>query len=186
LLGGADRPDRRRLNHLAALAKRLDAPFVSEHIAFVRAEGIEAGHLLPVARTRQSLQILTENVSLAQERLPVPLALEHVAALVEWPKAEMDEAAFVCELLKRAGAQLLLDLSNLYANAHNHDYDAVEALGRFPLHRIAYVHVGGGRFRDGIYGQRGVAFTARQAQAGGGRRLACADHRSARPVRNTI
>ena len=74
----------------------------------------------------------------------MPLALEHVAALVEWPDAEMDEAAFVGELIERTGALLLLDLSNLYANAHNHGYDALEALDRFPLERIAYVHVGGG------------------------------------------
>jgi uncharacterized protein (UPF0276 family) len=81
----------------------------------------------------------------------VPLALEHVAALVEWPGAEMDEAQFVSELLERTGALLLLDLSNLFANAHNHGYDALAALARFPLEQIAYVHVGGGMFRDGIY-----------------------------------
>jgi uncharacterized protein len=150
-LGGAERPDARRLDHLAAVAERVGAPLVSEHIAFVRADGIEAGHVLPVARTREALQILTENVLLAQERLPVALALEHVAAMVEWPGAEMDEATFVCELLERTGALLLLDLSNLYANAHNHGYDAVRALGRFPLRRIAYVHVGGGVHRGGRY-----------------------------------
>ncbi len=124
---------------------------MSEHIAFVRADGVEAGHVLPVARTAQALDMLTENVQLAQARLPVPLALEHVAAIVEWPGAEMDEATFVTELLDRTGALLLLDLSNLYANAHNHGYDAVEALARFPLDRIAYVHVGGGVHRDGMY-----------------------------------
>ena len=63
----------------------------------------------------------------------------------------MDEATFVGELLARTGALLLLDLSNLYANAHNHGYDAARALARFPLERIAYVHVGGGIWRDGIY-----------------------------------
>jgi len=150
-LGGAQVPDRRRLDHLAILADSFDSPLVSEHIAFVRADGVEAGHVLPVPRTSQALDILTENVLLAQERLPVPLALEHVAAMVEWPGAEMDEAAFVAELLERTGALLLLDLSNLYANAHNHGYDAVAALGRFPLDRIAYVHVGGGVHRDGMY-----------------------------------
>jgi uncharacterized protein (UPF0276 family) len=150
-LGGAERPDRHRLDHLAAVAERVEAPLVSEHIAFVRADGVEAGHVLPVARTDEALEILTENVLLAQERLPVALALEHVAAMVEWPGAEMDEATFVCELLERTGALLLLDLSNLYANAHNHGYDAVRALGRYPLRRIAYVHVGGGVHRDGLY-----------------------------------
>lgn len=150
-LGGAERPDRRRLDHLAILADSLDSPLVSEHIAFVRAGGVEAGHVLPVPRTAQALDILTENVLLARERLPVPLALEHVAAMVEWPGAEMDEAHFVTELLDRTGALLLLDVSNLYANASNHGYDARAALARFPLQRIAYVHVGGGVHRDGMY-----------------------------------
>jgi uncharacterized protein (UPF0276 family) len=150
-LGGAERPDRARLEHLAAVAEQVGAPIASEHIAFVRAGGRESGHLLPVPRTREALEILAENVAIAQDALPVPLALEHVAALVEWPRAEMDEATFVCELLERTGALLLLDLSNLYANAHNHGYDAVDALTRFPLERLAYVHVGGGTFRDGVY-----------------------------------
>ena len=150
-LGGAERPDAERLARLASVAERVDAPLVSEHIAFVRAGGRESGHLLPVPRTREALEILTENVTIAQDALPVPLALEHVAALVEWPGAEMDEATFVDELLRRTDAHLLLDLSNLYANAHNHGYDARDALVRYPLQRIAYVHVGGGSFRDGVY-----------------------------------
>lgn len=150
-LGGAEHPDVRRLEHLASVAERVCAPLVSEHIAFVRAHGQESGHLLPVPRTREALEILAENVTIAQRALPVPLALEHVATLVEWPYAEMDEATFVSELLERTGALLLLDLSNLFANAHNHGYDALEALTRFPLERIAYVHVGGGVFRDGVY-----------------------------------
>ena len=150
-LGGAEHPDARRLEHLASVAERVSAPLVSEHIAFVRAHGQESGHLLPVPRTREALEILVENVTIAQQTLPVPLALEHVAALVEWPGAEMDEAAFVSELIELTGALLLLDLSNLFANAHNHGYDAEEALTRFPLQRIAYVHVGGGTFRDGVY-----------------------------------
>ena len=150
-LGGAERPDARRLAHLASVAARVDARLVSEHIAFVRADGRESGHLLPVPRTYEALEILCENVAIAQEALPVPLALEHVAALVEWPGAQMDEAQFVSELIARTGALLLLDLSNLYANAHNHGYDALESLTRFPLDRLAYVHVGGGTFRDGVY-----------------------------------
>jgi len=150
-LGGAQRPDPARLAHLASVAERVGAPLVSEHIAFVRADGRESGHLLPVPRTHEALEILCENVAIAQEALPVPLALEHVATLVEWPGAEMDEANFVRALIERTGALLLLDLSNLFANAHNHGYDAYESLARFPLDRIAYVHVGGGTFRDGVY-----------------------------------
>ena len=150
-LGSADEPDPARVGHLAGLAERLGAPLVSEHVAFVRGGGLEAGHLLPVPRTREALDVLVANVRLAQAELGVPLALEHVAALLEWPAPELDEAAFLTELLERTGALLLLDLANTYANARNHGGDPLAFLDALPLERIAYVHVAGGVERDGLY-----------------------------------
>jgi uncharacterized protein len=147
-LGSAGEPDPARVRHLAGLAERLGAPLVSEHVAFVRGGGLEAGHLLPVPRTRAALGVLTANVRLAQAELGVPLALEHV---LEWPAPELDEADFLTELLERTGALLLLDLANLYANARNHGGDPLDLLDALPLERIAYVHVAGGVERDGLY-----------------------------------
>ena len=88
-LGGADPPEPERLAALARLATLAGSPLVSEHVAFVRAGGIEAGHLLPVPRTRESLEIVAENVLAARVALPAPLALENIATLVEWPDGEM-------------------------------------------------------------------------------------------------
>lgn len=150
-LGGAEPPEPERLAFLRAVAESLDSPLVSEHVAFVRGGGREAGHLLPVPRTRDSLETLVENVETAQAALGVPLALEHIAALLEWPDPELDEGSFLAELLERTGALLLLDLANLYANARNHGFDAAAFLDRLPLERIAYVHVGGGVERGGLY-----------------------------------
>ncbi len=150
-LGGAEPPEPARLDALARLANQVNAPFVSEHIAFVRAGGTEAGHLLPLPRTRAALSVLVENVRTARRALPVPLALENIASLFEWPQAEMDEAEFLTEALQRTDSLLLLDISNLYANARNHGFDALAFLGRIPLERLAYVHVGGGIERDGLY-----------------------------------
>jgi uncharacterized protein (UPF0276 family) len=149
-LGGADMIDKRRLERLARLAKRLDAPMVSEHLAFVRAGGIEAGHLLPLARTREALEILVENILEAKAALAVPLALENVASLFEWPENEMDEADFLAEAIERTDSLLLLDVSNLYANARNHGFDPLRFLDRIPLGRIAYVHIAGGITRGGL------------------------------------
>jgi uncharacterized protein len=150
-LGSAATPDRQRVRHLAAVAERLGSPLVSEHVAYVRSEGMEAGHLLPVERTRVALDALVRNVARVQQALPVPLALEHIASLVEWPSAEMDEATFIAELLDRTGALLLLDVANLYANAHNHGHDPLALIDALPLERLAYVHVGGGVVREGRY-----------------------------------
>lgn len=150
-LGGAARPDPARLAHLERAAAALGSPLVSEHIAFVRAEGRSAGHLMPVPRTRAALDVVVENVQIAIDALPVPLGLEHVAALVEWPESEMTEADFVSEVIERTGADLVLDVANLYANSRNHGFDPLEFLDRIPLERVAYVHVGGGVESEGVY-----------------------------------
>ncbi|MGQ0715896.1 MAG: DUF692 domain-containing protein [Pseudonocardiales bacterium] len=150
-LGGAEDLDQCRVAHLARCAEVLDAPLVSEHVAFVRAGGTEAGHLLPVPRTPDALDVLVGNVLTAQAQLPVPLALEPIAALFDWPENEMDEAAFLTELLDRTGTWLLLDIANVYANAVNRAAVPGALLARLPLERIAYVHVAGGAEHDGLY-----------------------------------
>lgn len=150
-LGNAERPNATRLQRLAKISQRLQAPLVSEHVAFVRADGIETGHLLPVPRTHDMLEVLVENVRIAQSALPVPLALENIATLVEWPQAELDEAEFLTRLVERTGVLLLLDVENVYANSRNHGFDAEQLLRRLPLSSVAYVHVAGGVARDGLY-----------------------------------
>lgn len=150
-LGGAEPLDAARLDAMASLARRTAAPLVSEHVAFVRAGGVEAGHLLPVPRTRESLEVLVENVRVARAALPAPLALENIATVVEWPDAGVGEAEFLAELLERTDSRLLLDVSNVHANARNHGLDPLAYLERLPLHRLAYVHVGGGVEREGVY-----------------------------------
>jgi uncharacterized protein (UPF0276 family) len=150
-LGGAEPVDPQRVAHLAGCADLLRAPLVSEHVAFVRAGGVEAGHLLPVPRTRAALAALTDNIARTCAELPVPLALEPIAALFDWPDAEYDEAGFLTELLERTDAMLLLDVANVYANARNRGEDPLALLDRLPLERIAYVHVAGGAEHEGLY-----------------------------------
>lgn len=157
-LGGADRPDPGRLTALAERAQALGSPLVTEHIAFVRAGGsltasphLEAGHLLPVPRTRDALDVLCENVRIAQDALPVPLAVENIAALICWPGEEMTEGQFLYDLADRTGVRLLIDVANLHTNHVNRGEDPAKALGELPLEAIAYVHVAGGFERDGVW-----------------------------------
>jgi len=150
-LGGAEPLDLKRVNRLAEAARRCNSPLVSEHIAFVRAGGKEAGHLLPLPRTKTAVDVVVDNVKRAQDILPVPLALENISALFEWPDAQMSEAEFIGQIIDRTGALLLLDLANVWANARNLGGDAVSFLNQLPLHRLAYVHVAGGEEREGIY-----------------------------------
>ncbi|MEV0125540.1 DUF692 domain-containing protein [Streptomyces sp. NPDC050703] len=157
-LGGADRPHEGRLTALAERAEALGSPLVTEHIAFVRAGGdltatqqLEAGHLLPVPRTRDALAVLCENIRVAQDALPVPLAVENIAALIAWPGEEMTEGQFLYELADRTGVRLLIDVANLHTNHVNRGEDPAKALDELPVEAIAYVHVAGGFERDGVW-----------------------------------
>ncbi|MFJ4918556.1 DUF692 domain-containing protein [Streptomyces sp. NPDC088725] len=157
-LGGADRPGPGRLADLAARAEALGSPLVTEHIAFVRAGGaltaspvLEAGHLLPVPRTWDALRVLCENVRIAQDSLPVPLAVENIAALISWPDEDMSEGQFLAELVERTGVRLLIDVANLHTNHVNRGEDPAKALDELPVEAIAYVHVAGGVERDGVW-----------------------------------
>jgi uncharacterized protein len=150
-LGGAEPVDAARVAHLAHCADLLGAPLVSEHIAFVRAGGLEAGHLLPLPRSREAVDAIVANVRRTQAELPVPLALEPIAALFDWPDDELTEAQFLTEVLDRTGALLLLDVANVYANARNRGEEPTALLDALPLDRIAYVHVAGGAEHDGLY-----------------------------------
>ncbi|MBW0103744.1 DUF692 family multinuclear iron-containing protein [Pseudonocardia sp. KRD291] len=150
-LGGTEPVDPARVTHLAACAAAVDAPIVSEHVAFVRAGGREAGHLLPLPRTRDALDVLAANIARTRTELDAELAVEPIAALFDWPEDEFTEAEFLTRLLDRTGALLLLDVANVHANAVNRGRDARADLDAMPLDRIAYCHVAGGARHDGYY-----------------------------------
>ncbi|ALG08031.1 DUF692 domain-containing protein [Kibdelosporangium phytohabitans] len=150
-VGGAEPVDIKRVEHLAKLADVLDAPVASDHVCFVRAGGLDSGHLMPVPRTRETLDVLVENVKTVQANLNVPFAMENIAALLEWPDAELTEAQFLGELTERTGCLLLVDVANMYANARNLGQDPEKLLDDLPLERVAYVHVAGGEEHHGVY-----------------------------------
>ncbi|EHK85284.1 DUF692 domain-containing protein [Saccharomonospora azurea] len=150
-LGGAEPLDRTRIARLAAVAEAVDAPLVSEHVAFTRAGGLDSGHLLPVPRTREALDVLVANVKVAQAELPVPLALENIAALFDWPDNDLTEGQFLTELVERTDCLLLIDVANLHANTVNLGTVRDAFLDEVPLERLAYVHVAGGTTHDGLY-----------------------------------
>jgi hypothetical protein len=89
-LGGTDPLDPGRVARLAELAERFGSPLVSEHVAFCRAGGIEAGHLLPVPRTRAALAVLTANIRAMRAELPVPAG--GAAILAAWAARQSGHA----------------------------------------------------------------------------------------------
>lgn len=147
-LGSADPADLGDPGVLARSAARLGSPLISEHLAFVRAGGLETGHLLGLPRTREAVDVVVANTRRVVAELPSPFAVEMVAATAVWPEDELSDPQFVTEILERVDVGLVLDIANVYANAHNQGLDAAAELAAYPLERIAYCHIAGG-YLDG-------------------------------------
>lgn len=149
-LGSAEGLDADYRDKLLELVNRLQPPWWSEHIAFTRADGIDIGHLAPVPFSREALGVLVTNIHEVQQRTDVPLILENITQTLVMPGAEMEEAAFVAELLARTGCGLLLDVTNLHTNATNHGYDPIAFLDDLPLERVVQLHFTGGHWEAGL------------------------------------
>ena len=124
-------------------------PWWSEHIAFTKAGEIEIGHLSPLAFNRESIGAFCDNVHKVQDKIETPLILENITYNIDLPWNEMEENKFLGEILDRTGCGLLLDVTNLFINAKNHDYDPIQFLETIPAERIIQLHFVGGMIKEG-------------------------------------
>lgn len=142
-LGGPGRPDPAHLARLAALVARVRPRQVSEHLAWSRLGSRYEPDLLPVVRSGQALQRTAEHISEVQDALGCPIAIENPCHYVALAGHDWDEPAFLAELCRRTGCQLLVDVSNLALSAHNVGVDALRWLDQIPFERVAEYHLAG-------------------------------------------
>ncbi len=138
----------RRLDRMARLMRAVGAESWSEHLSFVRASGVEIGHLAAPPRTPLSVTGSIANIRRATRVVGSAPMMENIATLIDPPASLMDEARWVAEIIEGAAVPLLLDLHNLYANAVNFGHDPAALLLRMPLHRVGAVHLSGGHWID--------------------------------------
>lgn len=136
-------PDRTRLARLASLVARFEPALVSEHLAWSTWRGAYLPDLLPFPRTRAALDRIAANVSIVQDALARPIAIENPAHYLALDSHEFDEIAFLRELVRRTGCRLLLDVNNVYVASRNLGHDAAAYLDAFPAEAVAEIHLAG-------------------------------------------
>ena len=154
-IGSAHRFDIEHVEQMRKWCERFRFPWHSDHLAFHMAEHagreMNVGITLPLARGRQTLDLLIPRVREVQRRIPAPFLLENNVYYFDIPDAEMDEADFINALCHESGCGLLLDLHNLYTNARNHGTDPWALLSAIDLALVGEIHVAGGMELDGFY-----------------------------------
>lgn len=143
-LAGPERPDREHLARFRALIDRYQPFVVSEHLAWSRAGGAYMPDLLPVPRTEETLALMVDHVSEAQEALGRRLLIENPSAYLELAH-EIDEVEFLTELARRSGCGLLVDVNNVFVSAHNMGGDPHDWIDSVPGDLVGEIHVAGHR-----------------------------------------
>lgn len=142
-LGSVSLPDRPHLARFKELVDRYEPFLVSDHVSWSRGPSRYHTDLLPIPYTREALDILCRNVDIAQESLGRRLLMENPSTYVEFTDADMDEPAFLRELVTRTGCGLLLDVNNVQVCARNHGGDAKTYLDKVPWDAVQEIHLAG-------------------------------------------
>ncbi|MBL8524467.1 MAG: DUF692 domain-containing protein [Betaproteobacteria bacterium] len=147
-LAGSEAVELWRMDNMARLVNTLQPESWSEHLAFVRAGGIEIGHLAAPPRTDLNICAAIANIERVSEIVGQRPLMENIATLIDPPGSRWDEPGWTAQIVNACGEGLLLDLHNLYDNALNFGDKPEKLLMRFPLHRVREVHLSGGKWID--------------------------------------
>lgn len=142
-IGAADGPDRDYLDALAALARRVEPLWISDHLCWTGVHGRVLHDLYPLPYTEAALDVVVRNVQIAQEALQRPLVLENVSSYVSFSASEMTEWEFIRAVCQRTGCRLLLDVNNIYVSSVNHGFDPHAFVEGIPAERVQQIHLAG-------------------------------------------
>jgi uncharacterized protein (UPF0276 family) len=131
------------LRKLKALAKRIKARWISDHLCWTGVTGLNTHDLLPMPYTDEALRHTIERVKIIQDFLGQPIALENASTYLEFAASTWPESEFLAALAEQADCAILLDVNNVYVSSFNHGFDAKEYIQRIPRERVVQMHLAG-------------------------------------------
>ncbi len=149
-IGGTDRLRRGYLSKVRALADRVKAVWVSDHVCFTGVAGRNTHDLLPIPYDEPTLRHVVGRIREASDLLGRPLVLENPSSYMEYASSSMPEWEFLSRMAEEADCGLLLDVNNVFVSAFNHEFDPETYLDAIPAGRVVQVHLAG-HTRKGDY-----------------------------------
>jgi uncharacterized protein len=150
-LGSAEPLDGGYVDRVCEAIGRFRPPWFSDHLSLTRIDGVDLGHLAPVAFTEEILEAVCDKIATLRKRISTTFLIENIAYYFPIPGSQLTEADFLARVVERTDSGILLDLNNLYANAENMGYDPYGFLDAIPLERVVEIHLAGGALRDGLF-----------------------------------
>jgi uncharacterized protein (UPF0276 family) len=141
---GSDQPV--NTDHLRRFKELIDIyqPFnVSDHASWSASGNAHLNDLLPLPYTQETLDRLAQNVTQTQEYFGRKILVENPSTYLAFKGNEMHEDVFMNRLAEMTGCGILLDLNNIYVQAHNHGYDAFAYIDTIDKRHVGEMHLAG-------------------------------------------
>jgi hypothetical protein len=135
--------DRDHTARLRALCEHTRTPWVSDHLCFTTAHGVNSHDLLPLPYDRPTLAHVVDRVKRASDAFGRPFAVENPSSYLGFRASTMPEWEFLAELADRADCGILLDVNNVFVSSVNHGFDPREYLRAIPADRVVQIHLAG-------------------------------------------
>ena len=142
-VGSTDPIDFDYLRKLKALAQRVRARWISDHLCWTGVSGLNTHDLLPMPYTDESLRHVVERVRIISDFLERPLVLENPSTYLEFSASTWTEWDFLAELARQSDCGLLLDVNNVFVSSFNHGFDPRAYIDRIPVDRVVQIHLAG-------------------------------------------
>ncbi len=139
-IGTADDPEPVYFEQIVEFAARNPIGEYSEHMSFTRGGEESIAGFICIPYTDLGVAAAVKNAKLAKARIGLPLMLENVTYHFAIPGAQMPEAEFLTKVSEQADTGLLIDITNVYINAINNEYDPVEFIHQLPGDRVLHAH----------------------------------------------
>ena len=135
--------DSSHLDALRRLADYVDAPFVTDHLCWTGAHGVNHHDLLPLPYVPELVELAAERAAYVQDRLGRPFGIENLSSYVDFKASTLSEWEFYTRVVEESGCYYLLDINNVYVSSENHGFDAETYLASIDYSRVLQVHLAG-------------------------------------------
>lgn len=130
------------------LIEEFQPEWVSDHLCWNGVENKNSHDLLPLPYTEEAAIHVCHRIDYIQNLIKKPFVIENVSNYIEYANSEMTEWEFLNFICKKTGAKLLLDINNIFVNAHNHNFSAELYLQSIASDHIQQIHLAGHHHED--------------------------------------
>lgn len=135
------------LDHLKRLSGIFRFDHITEHFGFMTGADFHAGAPISLPFTQATLAIGHDRLRRIQAACECPVGLENLAFSYSLDEVKK-HGDFLHQLIEPVNGFIILDLHNLYCQAHNFALDAEVLLQWYPLDRVREIHISGGSWED--------------------------------------